>query len=443
MVLRSVSTRSLGAAPGVVLSLVLGLGAILLGATGCKDQSLFDEGKEQEGPGMVGSSCPAECLGDAARDFNGTASGAGEHWRYLDDHRDRTWAAMSIEGGRMLGADSATGISVCPAKSTSPACVGLPGAMLISSAGSTSAADPAIEFKFDSKVTAQVGLRLFVPETTGLQQLLVYRNSREDLIFAGPLLPGDTFERALLVDAIPGDRLIVSLAPTLAGPVEVALELFISNQGTTSRCQVALDFEDAKVTGNTMTAHCGDPFTYYEFEPNNTEKPPVLAAGPYPELGKAASIASNMYFKGTNVLDKGEEFTWQYWMHINALDPIYDVWVVSDLDLNTYTGIGNGVYQRATINFDTQIANEGEYLGANSEFQYVNKWVFVRVSYANGKLSTCMNGKRFTSLDVPVSKLKSNFPLYLGKNVIWNSQVAVYNGLLDDVRVLSTALPCE
>lgn len=452
MVLRSVSTRGFGARSLVALSLAVGSLGALATLAGCKEQSLFDEGgKEQEGPGPVGSSCPSQCLGDAARDFNGEATGATERWRYLEDRRDRTWTAMTMDGGRALGADPTASISVCDAKSTSPACAVLPKALLISSSGSAAASDPAVEYKFTETVTAQIGLRAFVPESAVVQQLLIYRNSREDVLFAGPALPGDTFERTLFIDAIPGDRLVVSLAPNAGGPVEIGVELFISNVGTTSRCQVALDFEPGKAAGSTMTAHCGDPFTFMQYEATppdvpdaNTPKPPVLAAGPYPELGQAASIASNHYFKGVNVLNKGEEFTWQYWMKINALDPIYDVWVVSDMDLDTYGGIGNAVYQRAAVRFDTQLGNEGaDYLGSNAEFSQVGQWAFIRVSYANGKLSTCVNGKRFSSLDVPAAKLRSNYPLHLGKNVVWPSQVAVYNGLLDDVRVFSAALPCE
>lgn len=445
MVLGSRSNRRRSTAALSLAAAALASLTALAALAGCKEQSLFDEGgKEQEGPGPVGSSCPAQCLGDAARDFNGEPGGATATWRYLEDRRDRSWTPMTPDGGRMLGADPTASISVCDAKSTSPACAVLPKALLIASSGSAAAADPALEFKFAEKVTAQVGLRAFIPESATVQQLLIYRNSREDLLFAGPALPGETFERTLFVDAIPGDRLVVSLAPTSSGPVEIGVELFISNVGTTSRCQIALDFEPGKVAGNTMTGHCGDPFTFYEYEPNNVEQPPVLADGPYPELGKAASIASNHYFKGANVLEKGDEHTWQYWMKINALDPIYDVFVVSDMDLNTYGGIANGVYQRATTNFDTQIGNETDYLGANAEFPHVGKWAFVRLSYANGKLATCINGKRFApSIDVTATKLKSNFPLYLGKNVVWSSQVAVYDGLLDDVRVLSAALPCE
>jgi Concanavalin A-like lectin/glucanases superfamily len=435
MVLRSsIPALALVTAATVATSLV---------ATGCKEQSLFaeDEG-ENGGPGPVGSTCPSQCLGDAARDFDGTAAGAGGHWRYLDDNRDRTWTAMTIDGPRMQGADPTRAISVCTDKSTAPACVALPKALLISSTGSTAPADPAIEFKFDTNQTVQVGVRAFVPDGADLQQILVYRNSREDLIYAGSALPGDLFERSLEVDVIPGDRLLVSLAPSAGGATDVGLELFLSNTGATSRCQVAVDFEQA--SGNTVPAQCGGAFTYFEYEPTQVEQPPVLAAGPYPELGKAASIPTNHFFKGVDLLDKTGDFTLQYWMRVNELDSIYDGWAVSDLDLDNGGGIGNAIYQRAEVRLDTTIGTtDATYVGANVEFPNLGKWQFVRVVHADGKVSTCLNGKRVTSFDLAAGKLKSNFPLHLGKNVRWSPQVAAFIGSLDDVRAFSAALPCE
>lgn len=429
MVLRSVST------------LALGLGALLLAATGCKEQSLFEEGQD-EGPGVVGSSCPSQCLGDAARDFDGTAAGSGGHWRYLDDNRDRTWTPMSIDGTRMQGADPTRAITACADKSKAPACVALPKALLMSSTGATASADPAIEYKFDTKLTVQVGIRAFVPDAADLQQILVYRNSREDLIYAGPALPGDLFERSLDVDVIPGDRLLVSLAPSAGGASEVGLELFLSNTGGASRCQVAVDFEQA--TGNTVEAKCGAAFTYYEYEPTEVAQPPVLGDGPYPELGRAAAIPTNHYYKTVDLLDKTGDFTLQYWMRVNELDPTYDGWAVSDMDLDTGGGIGNAIYQRAEVRLDTTTGTvDNSYIGANVEFPNLGKWQFVRVVHVDGKVSTCLNGKRVTSFDLPAGKLKSNFPLHLGKNVRWSPQVAAFIGSLDDVRAFSAALPCE
>lgn len=417
--------------------------ALVALSSGCKEQSLFDEGNG-EGSGEVASKCPSQCLGDAARDFNGTAGGAGDHWRYLDDHRDRTWSAMTVEGGKMLGADAATAISSCVSRPAALACAKIPNALLVNTAPSTGGFDPAIEFKVDSKTAVEVNLRAWVPEAADLQQILVYRNSREDLIYAGSALPGDLFERQLTIDAIAGDRLLVVVAAAAGagGASEVGLELFFSNTGSSSKCQVAVNFEQP--TGNAIAAQCGANFDYLDYDNASAPLPPVLAAGPYPELGSAGSISIGKFFKGSDVLDKTGDFTLQYWMYVNALDDLYDAWPVSDLDLDNGGGIGNAVYRRAEVRLDTTVGSTGsDYIGANIEFPNLGKWQFVRVVHTGGKVSTCLNGKRVTSFDLPAGKLSSNFPLHLGKNVRWTPQVAAYNGLLDDVRAFSAALPCE
>lgn len=426
-----------------LVSLVSLASLISLASSGCKEQSLFDEGNG-EGSGQVASKCPSQCLGDAARDFNGTPGGAGDVWRYLDDHRDRTWTAMTVEGGRMLGADGATAISSCVTKPAAPACAKIPAALLVNTAPSTGAFDPAIEFTLAAKTAVEINLRAWVPDAADLQQVLVYRNSREDLIYAGSALPGDLFERQLTVDAIAGDRLLVVVAAAAGGngANEVGLEVFFSNTGGASHCQVAVNFEQPM--GNTIAAQCGANFNFLDYAASDAPLPPVLASGPYPELGSAASIAIGKYFKGADVLDKSGDFTLQYWMYVNALDDLYDGWPVSDLDLDTGGGIGNAIYRRAEVRLDTTVGTtNGDYVGANIEYPNLGKWQFVRVVHTGGKVSTCLNGKRVTSFDLAAGKLASNFPLYLGKNVRWNPQVAAYNGLLDDVRAFSAALPCE
>jgi hypothetical protein len=39
--------------------------------------------------------------------------------------------------------------------------------------------------------------------------------------------------------------------------------------------------------------------------------------------------------------------------------------------------------------------------------------------------------------------MQSTYHPYLGRNVIWLPSGAFYDGAIDDVRVLSGALPCE
>ena len=120
---------------------------------GCK-QSLFDNngaGKgdaQQGGDGAVQSSCGSNCLGDAAADFCGTKI------QCLDDHRDRTWATMTASGADFVGANPANKIS----KSGST--------VLVSTAGNTDAADPALAFTSSSKQVIKLN---FLSGRTGLE----------------------------------------------------------------------------------------------------------------------------------------------------------------------------------------------------------------------------------------------------------------------------------
>jgi hypothetical protein len=439
-------------------SLALLLPALLLaatGATGCKDQSLFEEGQD-EGPGVVGSTCPVECLGNAARDFDGGGPGLGDRWRYLEDRRDRTWTEMSVVGGTATGYDPAIKISTCKANPTAPACAAVPDGLLLSSSGASSDADPALEFRVVSKGTVQIGVRAFVPATAVGQQILVYRNSREDLLYAGPAVAGELFEQVIVADVLSGDRLLLALAPASRGAAEVGLTLFISDVGVASRCQVALTFEQA--SGTTVAAQCGSAFDSFSYNGSGDDPPlaPTLGPGPYPELGMAAVIAAGTYYKGAKTLDKSKDVTIQFWMRVRAVDPTYAGFPFSDLDLDDANpkvvgGVGVAVYNdgtnTGTMGMETSSCRfaQGavEFDESKTPYPYVGQWQFVRLVHAGGNLTTCMNGKRVGSLPIPTGRTNSSYVPHLGKDLNWSPQGAYFDGAIDDFRVISAALPCE
>ncbi|HEV7555144.1 MAG TPA: hypothetical protein VGO00_06820, partial [Kofleriaceae bacterium] len=193
------------------------LGRVLLIAvvtTGCS-QSLFDShgttGSGSSGDdAAVPATCQAPCVGDAAADFDGTAAGTTGNWRYLDDHRDRTWTAMTPAADAMTGADPANAITTCTAQPDAPVCQLLPGALLVSSSGSTSPADPAVELTVATAQVVQVSVLARVPDGEPPQQIRLYRNSREDVLFTGIAAPGSTLENAITLDALAGDRFLVA-----------------------------------------------------------------------------------------------------------------------------------------------------------------------------------------------------------------------------------------
>jgi hypothetical protein len=57
-------------------------------------------------------------------------------------------------------------------------------------------------------------------------------------------------------------------------------------------------------------------------------------------------------------------------------------------------------------------------------------------------LQLCLDGVRVAHGSFP-GKLQSTYAPYLGKNVIWTPSEPAFLGSIDDVRVFSTALPCN
>src|SRR4051812_43021605 len=114
--------------------------SVLLG--GCST-SLFGASGAGHGPGgddddASNSPCRAPCVADAGAEFDGTAMSAGKHWRYLEDHRDRKWKAMTPgPGPQMTGEDPNNRITTCAAHPTAPACTAVAGGLLVSSSGTT------------------------------------------------------------------------------------------------------------------------------------------------------------------------------------------------------------------------------------------------------------------------------------------------------------------
>ena len=432
---------------------VLGL-VVLIGCS----SSLFDANGTPGGPGggdggagndsgsgVVPSSCPEPCFADAAGNFDGSPGGTGGHWRYLDDRRDRTWTAMTASATAMTGAVPGNSITTCAAKPTAPACQALPGALLVSSAGATSLADPAIEVT--APATAQViklSVRAFVPSGDD-QKIRVYRNSREDVLFTGTAVAGTAFGQTVTLDALPGDRFLVAVAPSAKGATDVGLHVFVNPTGAVfpAACQVAVSF--AAAAGNTVDNLCGHDFTHRLFD-GNMDTAPVLAAGPFNELGSAGDFTSDNYFLGTDPLDKSGDTTLQFWVKHRAFVPLYDgAWVFSDLDINSANGEGLGVV--IANNFPTVLevtaCTTGPECFKDIPYPTDGSWQFVRVVHTNGNVNVCLNGVRKTSFAAAAGKLQSTFPPHFGNNLQWSPQGAFFDGEIDDVRVLTGALPCD
>jgi hypothetical protein len=423
----------------VVLRIMLCVALVAALVAGCK-QSLFDSHPDVDGggSGMVASSCPAPCLADAAADF-GMAK-----WRYLDDNKNRSWTPMTMMSGGYSGSGS-NRVSSCDNDSSAAACDALPGALLVTTTGSTAAADPAVSYTAASNQVVQLTVRVHVPVSATEHTVRLYRNSREDSLVTGTAIPGSTFERALTLDALKDDRFYLALAPTGQGAQLIGVHVYLNATQDTfpSTCQLALPF--AGPMANTTDNLCGVDYAY---ETNDTATPWALGTPPFPELGTSADITMDKYFKGSDKLVRAGDTTTQLWLRHDAFVSTYNAIVFSDMDLDNTGGLGIYVVNATppTLYIGTctlATPTTLDFASAEGAYPDDHAWHFVRVVHTNGMVKACVDGMRVASYALPAGKMQSTYQPWLGRNVYWTPTGAYLDGAIDEVRVITGALPCD
>jgi hypothetical protein len=426
-----------------VLGVVLGF--ILLG--GCSE-SLFGVQRSGQGTdaggdgGIVPATCPAPCIADVAADVGRTDS----HWRYLEDHRDRIWTEMISIDGVLTGADAGNHITTCKANPGAPACRALPDALLISSAGAASDADPAIEFTVPAPARViQLSLHVFVP-SSGDQTIRLYRNSREDVLFTGVATAGSALARAITLDALAGDRFLVAVAPTGGGAADVGLQLFVSDPGMAfpSTCQLALPTPTA---GGSVVKDACSGADFIHFDDQNSPAPFSPSSGPFQEQGGAFDNPAGTYLKDLReaVLDHAGDLTMQFWVRVRSVVSTSNAaWLFSDLDLNDSGGLGIAIVPGASPMIDVATCSSSSPVScAHATTAYPNdgNWHFVRAVVTGGKLHVCLNGTHKASVSAS-DELTTSVSPYLGKDVDPSAAGSFFDGWLDDVRMITGVLPC-
>ncbi|HEY0194154.1 MAG TPA: LamG domain-containing protein [Kofleriaceae bacterium] len=425
---------------------------VLLGAC---STSLFDNASpsghhDPDAPdGPAPSYCDtASCFTSAGPELDGTPRGSSGRWRYLEDHRDRTWVAMTGDASGLHGAVPDIQIRPCREHAQEiEECHELATGVLLST--STGAADPALELTLPSSQQFTLSVASFVTDGHSAQQLRIYRNSREDALATLTVQPGAAAHTdEFVVDALAGDRFLVAAAPADgASPGAIALQIYANPTTKTmfpSTCQLAWTFDAA--AGNTVANACGPVMTHAIFDGADT--PPALAAGPYPELGKAIDLNDTEYGYSTGVIDRSHDTTLQFWMKFRGILEPYDAWPFSDLDLNQPGGLGVALTETTPLRFDVQTTTA--FNGSNIEtadgigaYPTDGAWHFLRVVHAGGNVAVCVDGHRQAQFALAECHLQSTFSPWIGANQRWSPQGGHFNGLLDDVRIYSLALPCD
>ena len=440
--------------------MVLRLLVILVTLTGCK-QSLFDShGGDDDGSnggggdGSIASSCPAPCLGDGGAAFDGTAMGSDMHWRYLEDHKDRTWAPMTAMGDKQVGAVTGNEVTSC-AKHDAPTCQQLPGALLISTAGNVGP-ETAVEWVAPSARVVQLQLGVRVPDGAPTQTVRLYRGSREDALFTAVADPGVTVQQTITLDVLEGERVYVTLDG--GNVTDVAVQLFIVGDMATfpSQYQIALAFDSA--AGTSVHNLCGPDVGYHDYD-TSMNATPTVGAGPYAEEGMAATLMTSKYYLAPSPLDRTGDFTIQFWMKFNGVvDDVTGAWAFSDLDFDTGAvgGIGVVLFTDNTshLAIDIQTCKNAtdttlEVDELTAQYPSDMAWHFVRIVHSGAAdVALCVDGaklgnKAFLKADNTPVPLGSTYAPYIGKNVIWTPSEPSFNGSIDDLRVMKAALPCN
>lgn len=436
---------------------------------GC-NQSLFDNHPGGGGSGsgsdagtdgtMVPTSCPDVCLGDAAADFDGSATGKTGVWRYFED-QGRAWRAMTISGSTMKGQiDAANQITSCKANNA-PACAALNGALLVSS-GAASQVDPAIEFVTPPDKPPQViqlSLRAYLASGTG-QTIRLYRNSREDLLFTGPLTATTPVEHSVMVDALPGDRFLVAISGGTAAS-DVGLQLYVNATGQAfpTSCQLALSF-DTTANGFAPDACSAFTFSHQVQGPPPTTVPVVLGAAPFMEQNTGAMVAQGGFLQrdGTapmNALDWSHDVTVQLWAQPTMVDKLtsMDAYLFSDFDPDTCGGVDlsvgaeGGSVPHLNLSGCLDPGSPSPTTGMimpSPAFPADGGWHFFRTVRTAAGYDLCIDGTYVASLPVqPVQSgsIASHNSPTLGKQ--YSASNALFVGGFDDVRVFTGALPCK
>ncbi len=431
------------------------LGWLCVLACAACSQSLFDA--HGPGPGGGGddggntgpATCNAPCLADAAVDFDGSATGKTKMWRYLDDHRDRTWTAMAASSTKMTGVDPANHITTCAANPSTAACAMLPDALLVSSSGTASAADPAIEFTAPAKQVIELTVKAFMA-SGGDQTIRLYRNGRPDALFTGVAVAGKPLEQTITVDALAKDRFLVAMAPMAAGASDVAIQFIASSAGMLfpQTCLLAVGFAGA--TGNAVSDLCQSiSFTHFDKMFNAT--PVVLGDDPFGQKNAAADIALGTDYEPTQPLAQNTALTLQLWARQRAAPPGgEDLWLASDIDLNNdsaYGGLGIGISRFGMLDAQSPlmlVGNTIDVADALTPWPGAGDWHFVRAVQTGGNLILCLDGKRKASVAVPDGHLNTVEPLLLGRSKFGiPAGESFFDGNLADVRMFKGALPCE
>src|SRR5262249_45336082 len=158
----------------------------------------------------------------------------------------------------------------------------------------------------------------------------------------------------------------------------IAVNLFISGTGVDYRspCKYAPQFSSPSTVANP----CGEVPMFFN---GSTPATPIVAAGPFAEIGMAADIPLGMHYHATQSLQRVGDVTAQLWVRVRSVDSFLSGWVFSDYDLDSGGGLGLYFYNSSgVLKFGAATVTSPSPLmfdGAEAAYPTDGAWHFIRV----------------------------------------------------------------
>ncbi|HWO25787.1 MAG TPA: LamG-like jellyroll fold domain-containing protein [Kofleriaceae bacterium] len=439
---------------------MLAVAGAVAGAAGC-GQSLFDahgdRARRDAGTGDDDASipvpvmCPDECVGDAAADFDEAVS----PWRYLEEGPSHQWLEMAQNGAERSGlSDMRNTIRQCRSDGTAAACKELPDALLVTAAGESGAFYPAVELKFTGAQAQVLHLiiRAHVPEGSGAQHIRLYRNGREDVLYSARGVKGATVAREVIVDALPGDRFLASVEPAGTDGGSAALQFFVSKQGERfpSTCLLAASFETA--AGAVIEDLCTNRDLTFKTSAGAPTMPMLPSiGGAFLEQGNFIRIPEGNYMQVADsqalVLARNDSLTIQFWVRVTRISTAGQGFLFSDLDGDLGGGVMLSIDDlpgpTLVVSGAVAVSQTSSTITTSSTgAPPLGQWFFVRLIDTPSQLRVCVDGSQRMTHTVTPDRTQTIYPAHLGREA-FSAGTPLLDGSIDDLRVLSGALPCD
>lgn len=432
------------------------------GSDGADDDGGGDAATDDGGDDDGGEACPAPCQGDPVLDFSLEQGGASGRWFYLVDRGDATGGGFDeLVPGEIQGADAwlagdgdAPAIVNCAGGAAADVCEGV-GDSLVFVPAPGGATAPVLAFVPPARGSYRLAGTFRLPQgfEEGRQRgFLVSRNARHDTQLAPSFLTSvEPGEMSVDVEALVGDRILVSLPATGAGDGSpIAFDFSVTLLGGEGeifpgKCSFAATFDGDEPLADL----CGGAL----LRNLNNDMPDSLTV-PGPSLSEAYGDArvfaeGQFMFSEGSPMDYRADFTIQFWANVATPQTAFDSVLYSDWDSDVAGGT-IFILDETEPRIDVCYFYDDGSGKAPSPAPCLDgapprddAWHFFRVSRSAeaGTISLCIDGAHQSTLtEQGALDMTSDISPNLGRNVY---SAPYFTGSIDDLRIFKRALPCR